>query len=51
MYTLLVPYIWFSRRTSIHVRSVIKDWFILPVNKTEMTNATGYNCVNTVRKG
>lgn len=29
--TLLVPHIWFSRRTSIQVRSVIRDWLILPV--------------------
>lgn len=36
MSTLLVPHIWFSRRTSIHVRSVIKDWLILPVKKMQM---------------
>ena len=32
--TLLVPHIWFSRSTSMHVRSVIRDWLIFPVNKT-----------------
>lgn len=33
MPTLFVPYNWFSRRTSMHVLNVIRDWLIFPKKK------------------
>jgi hypothetical protein len=38
--TLFVPHIWFSLSTSMHVRSVIKDWLMLPVNETSASMST-----------